>query len=259
MCSEIHQQSRLLCQKSSGSSAGKEQGSHLRQFIFTWKEKTFISHVYYNSVRLQEMEKRLEEKGSSISKELFRMLGELYHQLLTQDEQKTAERKIRESRSAWKRLKDGGSEYTLIKIREREQELSFADDIETFYSVSCRYCEYVRRYSNCQFDQFAEALHCACVLTPGEFEDMHDTPMPRNLSAILQFDLDEGIVQVRERGDCSWRSYKLEDVFEAAFSVEFVNRRYTEPDARPALFIWKLAEKELPCEEALSNGLNLKQ
>ena len=44
------------------------------------------AYVYYNSVRLQEMEKRLEEKGSSISKELFRMLGELYHQLLTQKE-----------------------------------------------------------------------------------------------------------------------------------------------------------------------------
>ena len=230
------------------------------------EEKEYVSlpcdekaYVYYNSVRLQAMERRLKESGSSISKELYWMLGELYHQLLTQEEQDSAEKKIRESRSTWNQLKDGSREYTLIKIRERGQEIFFADDVETFYSVSCRYCEYARRYSSCQFDQFAEALHCECVLTPGEFEDLHDTPMPQNLSAILQFDLDEGIVQVRERGDCSWRSYKLEDVFEAAFSVEFVNRRYTEPDARPALFIRELAGKELPCKEALSNGLNLKQ
>ena len=217
------------------------------------------AYVYYNSVRLQAMEKHLEKNGSSISKELYQMLGELYYELLTQDEQDSVEKKIREGRSAWNQLKDGSREYTLIKIRERGQENSFADDVETFYSVSCRYCEYARRYSSCQFDQFAEALHCECVLTPGEFEDLHNTLMPQNLSAILQFDLDEGIVQVREREDCSCRSYKLEDIFEAAFSVEFIKQRYTEPDTRPALFMRELAGKELPCEETLSNGLNLKQ
>ena len=210
-------------------------------------------YVYYNSVRLQEIEKRLEEKGSSISKVLFRMLGELYHQLLTQGEQKEAERKIQESRSAWDRLKDGGSEYTLIKIRERGQEFSFADDVETFYSVSCRYCEYVRRYSNCQFDQFAEALHCACVLTPGEFEDMCDIPMPRNLSAILEFDLDEGVAQVKEQGELSWHIYSLEGIFDAAFSVEFTYRGYLLPDARLGLFRQELKGKELSYEDLLIN------
>ena len=199
------------------------------------------------------MEKHLEEKGSSISKELFRMLGELYHQLLTQDEQKTAERKIRKSRSAWNRLKDGNSEYTLIKIRERGQEISFADDVETFYSVSCRYCEYVRRDSNCQFDQFAEALHCACVLTPGEFEDMCDIPMPRNLSAILEFDLDEEIARVKAQGEPSWHIYSLEGIFEAAFSVEYASRRYTQRDARPVLFRQELEDKELSYEDLLIN------
>ena len=77
------------------------------------------AYVYYNSVRLQAMEKHLEKNGSSISKELYQMLGELYHKLLTQDEQDSVEKKIREGRSAWNQLKDGSREYTLIKIWER--------------------------------------------------------------------------------------------------------------------------------------------
>lgn len=224
------------------------------------EEKEYVSlpcdekvYVYYNSVRLQAMERHLKESGSSVSKELFRMLGELYHQLLTQGEQELAEKKIQEGRSTWNRLKDGSREYILIKIRERGQEIFFADDVETFYSVSCHYCEYVRRYSNCQFDQFAEALHCECVLTPREFEYMRDILMPRNLSAILQLDLDEGVAQVKEQGELLWHIYSLEGIFDAAFSAEFSCRGYLLPNARLDLFREELEGKELSYEELLIN------
>ena len=38
------------------------------------------------------MENHLEKNGSSISKELYQMLGDLYYELLTQDEQDSVEK-----------------------------------------------------------------------------------------------------------------------------------------------------------------------
>ena len=206
--------------------------------------------IYYNEIRLQTMEEYFQAKGSSLQKELFRLLGELYRQTTPQKRQATDSKQIKESRAVWEQLKSGEQKYLLCCVKENGEEMIFANSsFVGFYQAAYRYCQYVRRNSDCLYDRFAEALNWECILTPDEFEKICSIPMPENLTAILKFDLDEENVQVMEHGETIWHRYTLEDVFRSAFEAHMASDIYI----RPLQFATELQNKEIFCEVSLES------
>ena len=72
------------------------------------------------------------------------------------------------------------------------------------------------------------------------FIDKHDLDMEHDdrITALLEFDFDDGTISVKEQGDSEWRTYRLKDVSTAVYRAE---RKSTIP----------IAARELIFEEAL--------
>lgn len=197
--------------------------------------------VYFNEHRLAALDEILNDQGRTIEGVLRKCFEESYASLVPEEKREEIEALIHQEEAQAQREAEAARRFAVIHFHEDGDDFHFTSDLRnTFYSAAYRYRNFLQEdVGKLTLDSLAVAF--------GEHQPIDDLTFSvlcaamehdDRITALLEFDFDEGVISVKEQGDPEWQAYRLKDVSTAVYRAE---RKSTIP----------IAAKELIFEEAL--------
>ena len=197
--------------------------------------------VYFNEHRLAALDEILNGQGRTIEGVLRKCFEETYASLVPEEKREEIEALIRQKEAKAQREAEAARRFAVIHFHEDGDDFHFTSDLRNnFYSAAYLYRNFMRENEGrLTLDSLARSFGVHQPIDDLTFSVLcaameHDD----RITALLEFDFDDGTISVKEQGDPEWRTYRLKDVSTAVYRTE---RKSTIP----------IAAKELIFEEAL--------
>lgn len=200
--------------------------------------------------RLQALQSALEEStGESVSMRLLGAFDELYQQYVPEEQRAAIEAEITKDEIIEKAEVEAKRRFAVFHIREGGEDAIFRSDIFKSPMLAASRCRlFLRGELNDQPETFAEAFVDAEEITPQEYARVcENINCDQRITAIMEFNLDEGTVGICDSSDNAWNTYKLHDISVAAYKAYRSDSKLS--DARREIFNQSLAGKEIVFDE----------
>lgn len=205
--------------------------------------------LYYNEHRLDALRVNLAEQNTDLKKELYKMLEFLYEQTVPDEERNEVERFIEEQAHEEAERREAARRFAIYHIRENGGDYHFTNEhFTSAMQAACRYRLYKRGELSANPQTLADAFIETNSISPEKFsEACTDINSDQRITALLEFDLDEGRVSICDSSDNAWQTYSLHDFSVAAFKA--YRSDYYANDCRREIFNNSLAGKEIDIDE----------
>ena len=147
--------------------------------------------------------------------------------------------------------------FAVYHIREKGDDYHFTSDhFRSPMQAAYRYRRYERGELSADPKTFADAFIETNPVNLEYFNEVcSDIHSDNRISALLEFDLDEGRVSVYDGMDNEWQTYSLRDFSVAAYKA--FRSDYRSEEGRREIFNSSLAGKELSFSEEPSNDITV--
>lgn len=175
--------------------------------------------LFYNTHRLTALEDMLKKQGMDMEQALLPALNDLYERLVPADQREEIESRIAEEAAQVEMEREAARRFAVIHLHKADDDYFFQSELWThFYSIASRYCKMEKDdTSHLQANEIAQryfSIHVPMsVYSFCEFCD--HMPEDQRVTALMQFNFEDGYVNAYERGDTGWRTYLLKDVFDS--------------------------------------------
>lgn len=177
--------------------------------------------LYFDEQRMAALQDILSESGSSVEAELKNHFRFLYEQLVPEEQRFAIEAQIAQEREQERIAAEARKRFAVYHVHEHGTDSYFTSQhFKSFNAAGYRYRLYARNELDSMPKSFAEAFMGSDEISKEQFSLMQSaiSDDPRIL-AVMDFDLDEGVVTTAKPELEESRSYNLHDVSVAAYKA----------------------------------------
>lgn len=207
--------------------------------------------IYYNERRLNAMQKKLAEQGTTVEAELKNMIDVLYESILPGEVCAEIDAQIAKEQAVADAEREAARRFAVFHIRENGEDYHFTSDyFQTVMQAAYRYRRYERGELSKEYKSLADAFVETQPIDLKKFNEVcTDMNSDKRVTALLEFDLDRGNISICDSSDNAWWMYRLHNFSVAAYKA--YRSDYRSEDCRREIFNSSLAGKEIfPPEEA---------
>lgn len=206
--------------------------------------------LYLNAYRVRALADALgDQTAETVEDKLAEAFDTLYQKYVPDEQRASIEATIENEYAAEQAKMEAARRFAVYHIRENEDDYHFTSDhFRTPMQAAYRYRLYERGELSDEHETFAAAF---IETNPVSLEyfgkvcaDIHSDD---RVTALLEFDLDEGRVSVYDGTDNEWQTYSLHDFSVAAYKA--FRSDYRSEECRREIFNNSLAGKEMDLSE----------
>ena len=180
--------------------------------------------LFYNAHRFDAMTRALALQGMTVVQALYPALDILYEKVVPPDERQQIENTIADEETQRLREREASRRFSVVHLHDAEGDLHFISELHTnFYNAARLYRMVTKELSGPApvMDRLSYAFMAHQAITPVTFSALCQTmPNDQRITAVMEFDLEDGTVGVCDSSDNAWRYYKLKDVSTAVYKAE---------------------------------------
>ena len=209
--------------------------------------------LYLNEYRVRALAEALgSQTVETVEDKLTEAFDTLYQEYVPDEQRASIEATIEREDAAEQARLEAARRFAVYHIRENGDDCHFTSDY--FLSpmqAAYRYRLYERGKLSDAPETFADAFIETSLIDLGYFKKVcADIHLDDRVTALFEFDLDEGWVSVHSSTDDDWQVYSLHDFSVAAYKA--FRSDYRNEECRREIFNSSLAGKELELsDEAL--------
>ena len=206
--------------------------------------------LYLNAYRVRALADALgSQTAETVEDKLTEAFDTLYQEYVPDEQRASIEARIERENAAEQARLEAARRFAVYHIRENGDDCHFTSDyFHTPMQAAYRYRLYDRGELSAAPETFADAF---IETNPVNLEyfgkvcaDIHSD---NRVTALLEFDLDEGWVSVHSSTDDDWQVYSLHDFSVAAYKA--FRSDYRNEECRREIFNNSLAGKEMDLSE----------
>lgn len=203
--------------------------------------------LYYNQHRLDAMQRILAQQGSTVEQQLYPALDELYLKVVPALERGEIETRTVVEKQQADAASEAARRFAVVHLHDAQGDYHLLSELHTSFLHAARLYRVVTKDLTSPLPT-AQAMSLAFLyhqdITPQQFSELCDSIATDNrITALLEFDFEEGTVGVCQSSDNAWWYYNLKDVSAAAFRAD--RKSNLRPNARQEIFSAALEGKEL--------------
>ena len=206
--------------------------------------------LYLNEYRVRALADALgSQTAETVEDKLTEAFDMLYQEYVPDEQRATIEAKIEQEDAAERARLEADRRFAVYHIRENGEDRHFTSDyFRTPLQAAYRY----RLYDRGELSADPETLAAAFIeTTPISLQAFGaacaDIRADGRITALIEFDLDEGCVSICDSGDNEWKTYTLHDFSVAAYKA--FRSDYRSEECRREIFNSSLAGKEMELSE----------
>lgn len=202
--------------------------------------------LYLNEYRVHALAEALgEQTAETVEDKLTEAFDMLYQEYVPDEQRATIEATIEREDAAERARLEADRRFAVYHIRENGEDLHFTSDyFRTPLQAAYRYRLYARGELSAAPETFADAFIETNPVSLEYFGKVcADIHADDRVTALIEFDLDEGCVSICGSGDNEWQSYSLHDFSVAAYKA--FRSDYRTEECRREIFNSSLAGKAL--------------
>ena len=214
--------------------------------------------LYLNEYRVRALADALgDQTAETVEDKLAEAFDTLYQEYVPDEQRASIEATIEREDAAEQAKTEAARRFAVYHIRESGDDYHFTSDIfRSPMQAAYRYRLYERGELSADPKTFANAFIETNPVSLEYFGKVcADIHADDRVTALLEFDLDEGRVSVYNRTDDEWQTYSLRDFSVAAYKA--FRSDYRNEECRREIFNNSLAGKELDFSEEPSNDITV--
>ena len=214
--------------------------------------------LYLNEYRVRALADALgNQTAETVEDKLTEAFDTLYQEYVPDEQRASIEARIEREDTAEQARLEAARRFAVYHIRENGDDCHFTSDIfRSPMQAAYRYRLYERGELSADPKTFADAFIETNPVNLEYFNEVcSDIHSDNRISALLEFDLDEGQVSVCDGMDNEWQTYYLHDFSVAAYKA--FRSDYRSEECRREIFNSSLAGKELNFSEEPSNDITV--
>ena len=180
--------------------------------------------LFCNDHRFNAMARALALQGMTVVQALYPALDVLYEQIVPPDERRQIEEYIADEEARRIRECEAARRFSVVHLHDADGDLHFTSELHTnFYNAARLYRVVTKELSGIapMMDRLSHAFMSHRNITPSDFSALCQAmPNDQRITAVMEFDLEDGTVGVCDSSDNAWRYYKLKDVSTAVYKAE---------------------------------------
>ena len=206
--------------------------------------------LYLNEYRVRALADTLgSQTAETVEDKLTEAFDTLYQEYVPDEQRASIEATIEREDAAEQARLEAARRFAVYHIRENGDDCHFTSDY--FLSpmqAAYRYRLYERGKLSDAPETFADAFIETSLIDLGYFKKVcADIHLDDRVTALFEFDLDEGWVSVHSSTDDDWQVYSLHDFSVAAYKA--FRSDYRNEECRREIFNNSLAGKEMDLSE----------
>lgn len=209
--------------------------------------------LYLNAYRVRALADALgEQTAETVEDKLTEAFDMLYQEYVPDEQRATIEAKIEQEDAAEQARLEADRRFAVYHTRENGEDRHFTSDyFRTPLQAAYRYRLYDRGELSADPETLADAFIETRPISLQAFgAACADIRADSRITALIEFDLDEGCVSICDSGDNEWQTYTLHDFSVAAYKA--FRSDYRSEECRREIFNSSLAGKEVELsDEAL--------
>ena len=206
--------------------------------------------LYLNEYRVQALADALgNQAAETVEDKLTEAFDTLYQEYVPDEQRASIEARIERENAAERARLEAARRFAVYHIRENGDDFHFTSDyFHTPMQAAYRYRLYERGELSDEHETFAAAFIETSPISLDYFKKVcADIHSDNRVTALLEFDLDEGRVSVYDGTDNEWQTYSLRDFSVAAYKA--FRSDYRGEECRREIFNNSLAGKEMDLSE----------
>ena len=214
--------------------------------------------LYLNEYRVRALAYALgNQTAETVEDKLTEAFDTLYQEYVPDEQRASIEARIEREDTAEQARLEAARRFAVYHIRENGDDCHFTSDIfRSPMQAAYRYRLYERGELSSAPKTFADAFIETNPVSLEYFGKVcADIHADDRVTALLEFDLDEGRVSVCDGMDNEWQTYSLRDFSVAAYKA--FRSDYRSEEGRREIFNSSLAGKELNFSEEPSNDITV--
>ena len=214
--------------------------------------------LYLNEYRVRALADTLgSQTAETVEDKLTEAFDTLYQEYVPDEQRASIEATIEREDAAEQARLEAARRFAVYHIREKGDDYHFTSDhFRSPMQAAYRYRLYERGELSADPKTFADAFIETNPVNLEYFNEVcSDIHSDNRISALLEFDLDEGRVSVYDGMDNEWQTYSLRDFSVAAYKA--FRSDYRSEEGRREIFNSSLAGKELSFSEEPSNDITV--
>ena len=206
--------------------------------------------LYLNADRVRALAEALgEQTAETVEDKLAEAFDTLYQEYVPDEQRASIEARIEREDAAERARLEADRRFAVYHIRENGEDQHFTSDyFRTPMQAAYRYRLYDRDELSASPETFTDAFIETNPISLEYFGKVcADIHADDRVTALLEFDLDEGRVSVCDSTDNEWQTYSLHDFSVAAYKA--FRSDYRSEECRREIFNSSLAGKETDLSE----------
>lgn len=207
--------------------------------------------IYYNQERLEAMRRILDAQGVDLETAIYGQMDALYESVVPAQERVVLDEKIERENAQRLAEYEASRRFAVVHLHDEQEDYHLISEMHTsFYQSASIFREATRdpRDHSAWLGRMKAGFRSHDAIAPEVFAQYcEDMPNDPRITALIEYDLENGMVSACESSDNHWLTYKLKDVATAAFYAE---RKLSIPnDTRREIFETRLIGKEIEFDE----------
>lgn len=206
--------------------------------------------LYLNAYRVRALADALgDQTAETVEDKLAEVFDTLYQEYVPDEQRASIEATIESEYAAEQAKTEAARCFAVYHIRENDYDYHFTSDhFRTPMQAAYRYRLYERGELSDEHETFAAAFIETSPISLDYFKKVcADIHADDRVTALLEFDLDEGRVSVCDSTDNEWQTYSLHAFSVAAYKA--FRSDYRSEECRREIFNNSLARKEMDMSE----------
>lgn len=206
--------------------------------------------LYINEYRLRALSDALGNKtADTVEDKLMEAFDMLYQEHVPDEIRSEIESRIEREDAAEQARLEAKRNFAVYHIRENGEDYHFTSDyFKTPMQAAYRYRLYERGELADEHDTFYDTFAETQPISLEKFNEVcTDINSDKRITALVEFDLDEGRVSICDSSDNAWWTYSLHDFSVAAYKAYRAD--YRSEECRREIFNSSLAGKEIDLSE----------
>ena len=206
--------------------------------------------LYLNEYRVRALADALcNQTAETVEDKLTEAFDTLYQEYVPDEQRASIEARIERENAAEQARLEAARRFAVYHIRENGDDYHFTSDhFRTPMQAAYRYRLYERGGLSADPKTFADAFIEKSPISLDHFSKVcADIHSDDRVTALFEFDLDEGRVSVYDSTDNEWQTYSLRDFSVAAYKA--FRSDYRNEECRREIFNNSLAGKEMDLSE----------
>lgn len=182
--------------------------------------------VFYNTYRLDAMERVLQSQGKRIEDEVYPILDSLYEKLVPSAERGDIENRIAAENAQAAAEAEAAKRFGVVHLHQGDDDFYLiANEQRNLYNMAALYRRQLQpNIGKVPLWDLTGRFHKADRVFQSDYLRLcHAMPTDHRITSLMAMDFDNGTISVCDNRDSYWTTYSLKDVSTAIYKAERKN------------------------------------